>query len=240
MHFKNTIIALLFLFLCSCTEKQTIGNLHIKGNINGLKKGTLYIKKIVDTALVAIDTIKIDGDSHFESHLTIQSPEMYFLVIDRGITNSIDDNLPFFAEAGNISIETQLEGYYNKAKITGSKNQKLFEEYKKINSKFKDERLALTEARLTALRFNKLYRIDSIQKLENILLKRSYLFATNFALNNRNSEIAPYIALSEINDINLKYLDTIRKSMSPKVAASFYGKKLTAYYNERKKLEAQQ
>ena len=55
------------------------------------------------------------------------------------------------------------------------------------------------------------------------------MFATNFALNNRDFEVAPYIALSEIYDINVKYLDTIQKSMSPKVAKSLYGKKLTEY-----------
>jgi hypothetical protein len=47
--------------------------------------------------------------------------------------------------------------------------------------------------------------------------------------------VAPYIALSEIYDINLKYLDTIQKSMSPKVAKSFYGKKLTDYVAKIKK-----
>jgi hypothetical protein len=55
------------------------------------------------------------------------------------------------------------------------------------------------------------------------------LYATNFAINNKNFEVAPYIALSEIYDINIKYLDTIQKSMSPKVAKSLYGKKLTEY-----------
>jgi hypothetical protein len=60
-------------------------------------------------------------------------------------------------------------------------------------------------------------------------IKRKYLFATNFALNNRKFEVAPFIALSEIYDINIKYLDTIQKSMSPQVANSLYGKKLTQY-----------
>ena len=66
-------------------------------------------------------------------------------------------------------------------------------------------------------------------------IKRKYLFATNFAINNKDHEIAPYIALAEIYDINLKYLDTIQKSMTPKVAQSLYGKKLTSYVNDIKK-----
>jgi len=36
----------------------------------------------------------------------------------------------------------------------------------------------------------------------------------------------------------LKYLDTIQKSMTPKIAKSLYGKKLNTLIQERKKLEA--
>jgi hypothetical protein len=53
---------------------------------------------------------------------------------------------------------------------------------------------------------------------------RSYLFA-DFALNNRDYEIAPYIALSEIYDINLKYLDTIQNRCRQKVATSLLWQK---------------
>ena len=34
---------------------------------------------------------------------------MLYLFLDRGQTNSIDNNLPFFAEPGNIKIETTLK-----------------------------------------------------------------------------------------------------------------------------------
>ena len=127
--------------LSSCSKKESNGNLHITGNIKGLKKGTLYIQKIVDTSLVAIDTIKIDGDSNFTSDLEIKSPEMYYLFLDRGVTNSLDNNLPFFAEAGSIDIQTSLEYFTSDSKITGSKNQEKYEEYKKIISPFNDENL---------------------------------------------------------------------------------------------------
>jgi hypothetical protein len=37
----------------------------------------------------------------------------------------LDNNLLFFAEPGDISIETNLENYIADAKVTGSKNQDL-------------------------------------------------------------------------------------------------------------------
>jgi hypothetical protein len=51
--------------------------------------------------------------------------------------------------------------------------------------------------------------------------------------------VSPYIALSEIYDAQIKYLDTIHHSMSPKVAQSKYGKLLTEFIEKRKKEEQQ-
>ncbi|HEY4617023.1 MAG TPA: DUF4369 domain-containing protein [Flavobacterium sp.] len=227
---KKIILAFVSLvLLASCNKNESKTNLHITGNIKGLKKGTLYIQRIVDTALVAIDTITIDGSSAFESDIDLKSPEMLYLYLDRGTSNSLDNNILFFAEPGTINIDTNLESYISAAKITGSKNQDLFEEYKKINSRFTDEKLTLIEQKFNAIKSNNAKAIDSLSAKQDSNIKRKYLYATNFAINNRDHEVAPYIALSEIYDINVKYLDTIQKSMSPQVAQSLYGKKLTEY-----------
>jgi len=181
---KYAIVTLFVLLTFSaCSKKESNGNLHITGNIKGLKKGTLYIQKIVDTALMAIDTIEINGDSHFSSDLDIQSPEMYYLFLDRGITNSLDNNLSFFAEAGSINIETSLEYFNSDAKITGSKNQEKYEEYKKIISRFTDENLSLMELYLDY------YLVYSICK--------------NFAFFGR---IKPLLGLSSLGLIFYKFL----------------------------------
>lgn len=238
---KNSIIAFVtLLLLVSCNKNETKTNLHITGNIKGLKEGTIYIQRVVDTALVAIDSIKIDGNSAFTSDIDLKSPEMLYLYLDRGVTNSLDNNIMFFAEPGTINIDTNLDTFIASAKITGSKNQELYEEYKKINSRFNDENLTLIEDKFKAIKNNNTKAIDSINAKQDSNIKRKYLYATNFAVNNKDHEVSPYIALAEIYDINVKYLDTIQKSMTPKVANSLYGKKLTKYVNDIKKSEEKQ
>ncbi|OYU80876.1 MAG: hypothetical protein CFE23_07710 [Flavobacterium sp. BFFFF1] len=226
----------LCLLMASCAKEKPKGNLQITGNIEGLKKGTLYIKHIKDTSLVAIDTINIDGDSHFESWLELPSPEMYYLVLDRGVTNSLDDKIPFFAEPGKMTIDTKLDQFFTQAKITGSKNQKLYEDYRKILARYTGKNLDLTEILLRKQHAKVTTGVDSITALQNRTTKSQYLFAVNFAKNNGKYEVAPYITLSDIPNIRLEYLEIIYKAMSPKVASSYYGKKLTAFYNERKKM----
>jgi hypothetical protein len=235
---KKSIIAFAAIaLLASCDKKESTDSLHLTGNIKGLKNGTLYIQHIVDTALVAIDSIKIDGNSAFERDIKLESPEMLYLFLDRGVTNSLDNNILFFAEPGNLNIDTNLDNFIYVAKITGSKNQELYDEYKKINSRFNDENLNLVEAQFKAIKRQDQKSVDSIDAKNESNIKRKYLFATNFAINNKDHEIAPYIALAEIYDINIKFLDTIEKSMTPKVAKSLYGKKLTKYVADIKKSE---
>ena len=227
---KKSLLAFVsLLLLASCAKNDSKTNLHITGNIKGLKKGTLYIQRVVDSTLVAIDTITIDGSSAFESDIDLTSPEMLYLFLDRGVSNSLDNNLLFFAEPGNINIETNLDAYLSAAKITGSKNQELYEEYKKVSSRFRDDNLTLLEQKFNAIKSQNTKAIDSLSVKQDSNTKRRYLYATNFAINNKDYEVAPYITLSDIYDINLKYLDTIQKSMTPKVAQSLYGKKLTEY-----------
>jgi len=68
------------------------------------------------------------------------------------------------------------------------------------------------------------------QKLVN-LKKREMFYIINFTINNSNSEVSPFIANKYLNDINIKYLDTIYKSLEESIKNSKYGlilkKKLT-------------
>lgn len=234
---KSIIVLLSIVVFASCSEKKSTKNFVLTGNIKGLKKGTLYIQRINDTVLVAIDTIKINGDSHFTSEFDLQSPEMLYLFLDRGVSNSVDNNISFFAEKGKMNIETSLDFFTADVKITGSKNQELYDEYKKVVSRFVDQDLDLIEKRINALKNNKIEEATRIEEEQKGILKRKYLYTTNFAVNHGDYEVAPYVALAEIYDINLKYMDTIQKSMTPKVAKSLYGKKLNDFIAARKRDE---
>jgi hypothetical protein len=235
---KNQIlVACLITILFSCNEKKQTKNLEITGNIKDLKAGTLILRRIVDTNFVSLDTIKIDGDSHFKIDIDIKEPEMLYLTLNRGATNSMDNNLLFFAEPGKINIETELEYYFAKAKITGSQNQKLYLEYQKIAKKFNEDQLALTELKFLSMKVKNQKKFDSIQNVQDNILRRKYLYAVNFVINNKDHEVAPYVALTEISNVGLRFMDTIEKSLPPKILNSLYGKKLQQLIAQRRVTE---
>ena len=127
---KIVLSLIIVIFIISCKEEApSTKNFVLTGNIKGLKEGKLYIQRIKDTILIPIDSITISGDSNFKSEFDLDSPEMLYLFLDRGVTNSLDNNIPFFAEPGKMNIETSLDFFTADVKITGSKNQELYELY---------------------------------------------------------------------------------------------------------------
>ncbi len=234
---KKSLAALFALtILASCSKEEKKGNLEISGNIKGLNKGTLYLKQVQDTVLVNIDTIVIDGKSDFKTAVDIKEPEVLYLFLDRGETASIDNSLPFFAEAGKMTIDTDLETFYAKAKITGSENQKLLDEYKAVKARFIDQEMEIKVKDMEASIKKKELPATELAKYESAL-KRRYLYTANFAVSHKDKEIAPYVIVAETPNLGLPFMKQVLDALTPKVAESKYGKILKQLYEERLKLE---
>jgi hypothetical protein len=239
---KNLLLACMALFiLASCDKKEEAAaapagtNVHISGNVKGFKQGRLFLARIKDTVATVLDTIDIKGNSSFSSHLKLDSPEMLFLVIDRGSTNSMDDNLRFFVEPGDIKIETTLEAFYADAVITGSENQKLYEEFLQYKKRFTDKNVDLEEMQLNAELKKDFAKLDSVAGQKKRNTDKRFLATANYAFNHPDKEIAPYLAVYEIPEINVKYLIMIDDKLTPKIKASRYGKELKELIAYKKK-----
>ncbi|MCF7569638.1 DUF4369 domain-containing protein [Sabulilitoribacter arenilitoris] len=229
---RLSVIALLFLIV-SCAKKEP--DLIVKTHIKGLKKGTVYLKKVKDTTFITVDSILISGNPEFELHSDIESPEVFYLFLNKN-TNE-DDAIAFFADKGITEINTTLKGFPFNAEIKGSKQQKVWEEYQNIISKLNNRNLELIKEEFEAKKAADSLGLNAINKEYNGLLKRKYLFAVNFALNNKDSEVAPYLALTEIYNANINLLDTINNTLTSKVKASKYGKRLQVFIDEIKDTE---
>jgi len=157
---------------------------------------------------------------------------MYYITLA-----NYDKKILFFAEKGAINITTRLEKFGLDVEIKGSKTQKLLDKYKKMIQKFNDKQLDLIQLNFNAQKDKNKSQLDSIDKVSKSLIKRRYLYATNFAVSHSKSEVAPYIALSDLYNANITLLDTINNSLSKKVKASKYGKKLAKFIADIKKDE---
>ncbi|MCY2687456.1 DUF4369 domain-containing protein [Salinimicrobium sp. TH3] len=227
------LLALAMLAACSSEEK----NLKIQGKVQGLKKGTLYLQKVEDTSLVTIDSVVMKGNETFAFETFIESPQVLYLYLNKKDNNIYDDRILFFAEPGEMTINTTLKKFEDDVVVEGSENQKKLLEYQKMVNRFNTRNLELIQQSVKARQEDNLASLDSANVEYDRLLRRRYLFTVNFAINNKDLEIAPYLAMSEVFDANIKYLDTIYSSLSPKVKESRYGKNLKEFLKERRENE---
>ena len=228
---KRILCGLICMLILACSGKEP--NVIVTGKVVGLKKGTLYLEQIQDTTLVVIDSMLINGEPDFALQAFLDEPEVLHLSL-----NSQSDEFPrvsFFASEGTTTINTTLKRFFHDAKIEGSEQQRLLNEYYANKRKFNDQNLELIKAEFEAK--DDSIKLDSIKQVSDNLVKRKYLYAVNYAMNNKESEVAPYLALSEIYDANLTYLDTLYSVLPKHIADSKYGKQLSEFISDRKKEE---
>ena len=227
---KNYIwFTILALFLASCGNGEEDNKMIVTGNVKGLKKGTLYLQYVPDSTLISIDSIEVQGDGRFQFETKLESPEIYYLYLDKKDNNEFNDRITFFGEPGTITINTNWNTFETKASIDGSATQEKLEEYNEIMNKFHNQSLELMRVAADPDIQSDSIALDSIQRLSDKVIFRGYLYTLNFALNNSDSYLAPYLALTNATNANPVYLDSIYKGLDEEVAASKYGMKLKEY-----------
>ena len=228
---KRILVLLLSVLAFGCNEEVT-SSFTLSGSVKGLKKGTVYLQRYQDSMYVTLDSIQLNGVSTFELHSDITEPEVLFLRLDK---NDNDEGIvPFFADKGITTVETTLKHFNLDAKVTGTPQQEVLDDYLTIMSKMNNQNLDLLKEKLEALKDSDSLELSSIDDYQNNFLKRKYLYTINFALNHTNSEVAPYLALYEVPNTSIRYLDSIYNSLETPIKSSLYGKKLKAYIDLRK------
>lgn len=227
-------IGLLFfaaIVMVACS-KENENTMYLKASVKGLKKGTFYLQKQIDSLIVSVDSVTVNGTEDFMMTDEVLSPEMYYLTLGNS-----SKRVSFFGEKDTVYISSQLDNFAVKAKIKGSANQKLLDGFNEIQEKFKNQRLDLIKAEFEARKINSQDSIDQVVKKLKGWERRKYLYSTNFAVTNADFEVAPYIALTELFNANIGLLDTINNSLTPTIKESKYGKQLDSYISDIKNAE---
>lgn len=220
------IIAILAISVIAFSCSKERGNMVVKGQIKGLKKGKLFLQKLKDTAIVSVDSIELFGDDKFILSDQITSPEVYYLTFEG---NTQEKKLLFFGEKGEITINDNIEQFGFKPVIKGSKNQEILDKFNEVNQKFKLQRLDFIAKDIEARAKKDNEEVKRLETAYKKMVRRRFLYTTNFAVTHNDSEVAPYIALSELFDAHISLLDTVNESLTDKVKKSTYGKQLDKF-----------
>ena len=201
-------------------------------NIKNFKKGNIYLQKISDSTLINVDSIFVTNEKPITLSHDLESPELFYLYLDG---SSIDKRIKFFAEKGNININTSLEKFNSDFIVSGYSSDSVYRDYLKVIRKFNNNTLDLIELSFKLSKTNLKDSLKIVQKNIEALNKRQYLFNLNYAVNNGDSFISPLIAINEFSQSSKVLLDTIRSTMSEEVLASKYGKMFEAIREKKLK-----
>lgn len=220
---KALSLIILSILAISC-GKESDANFTLKGSVKGLKKGVVYLQKDGDSSIVDLDSMTINGQSEFMLHTNIEEPIILYLKMFKN--DGAEHYIPFFADKGVTEINTTLKNFNYDSEIKGSKQQALLDDYLKIISKYNNQNLDFIEKKYLALKAQDSIAADSLSNLASTIVKRKYAYTIQYAINNNDSEIAPYLALYEARKANPIFIDSIYNNLTPRVKNSFYGKKL--------------
>ena len=200
--------------------------------VEGFKKGKIYLQKIKDSVLVNIDSIYVEDDNYLQFKQNIKSPEIFYIALN---ISKNDNRIEFFAENSDIAIKSNLKRFNSDFTVTGSFNDSIYRNYQNIIKKFNYEKLDLIEK---SINLTKMQKFDSVNLIENEIQnidKRKLLYSLNYAVNNGNSSVAPFIAINNFNNNDRLILDTIFRSLDKNVKGSKYGKMLSKLINSKSK-----
>lgn len=224
---KIIFIFVIASFLYSCVNSDK-NNFTLRGKLDGMRKGTVFLKKNINGAFVVIDSINLKGTDVFEFKGYIESPEVFLIATSKKNTYDI----PVFLEQKVITLNSKMNDLLL-AEINGSENQELLDQFNEIMKGFnvKKNELFVNRFNIKDTASNEYKRM--VEKSEHNELRRAK-YIINFALSNASKDISPYIALNYLLYSDISVLDTIDKSMTEEVKSGKYGREFHKFVTQTK------
>jgi hypothetical protein len=225
------LFLLIVIAVLSCETKKP--DLTITGQIDGLKKGKIYLQKVKDSTIVNLDSLELYNTNQFNFDVELNQPEVMYLQLEIDTIDQTDNFIAFFADKGKLEVKAKLDEFSYANLNADYKNQQKFQEYSQNIKRFADQKLDLIKAELEARKANNQDRLDSINKVYNSMTQRRYLYAINFAMNHPDLEVSPYVILNQAEFITPKYLDSVYQSFDKSIQKSYYGQQLNNLVTQR-------
>jgi peroxiredoxin len=197
------------------------GGYIINGTISNKDSGWVYLGHEDSTGFVQ-DSTRIK-DHKFTFMGKVAEPMQYYFMASNG---SDAKPLPFFIEDTTIQITANKDSI-EKAVITGSTSQALYEAYRKSMMPLKMKQQVLYKSYDVAYQEKNKPLMDSIEKAAEQLDKEEHNATIDYAVANPSSIIGAWaIAKDMLYDPDLAMLKKAYTAFSPKVQQSKYGIKI--------------
>jgi peroxiredoxin len=225
---RNVIAIFVFaLMVFSCQMAKD--EFSIKGSIDGVETGKIYLLKIVEGQPQSVDTTDIVGGK-FTFKGKIETPDLRLLRL-----NEQEYLAPFFLDNSSISVSAKKDSL-RISKYKGSPTQDIFQIYMTEVEKLNKDMMALQAKYQNAMSTGNSDEAEKA-KIDGQAMQDNNLYYTkNFVKEHKNSVVSAYITLAMLaGQIDGTELDSIVSNFAPEFSTSEYVVKLKEMIQEQKK-----
>jgi len=210
---KYLFILFVGAMLASCTGNKD--QFTIKGKVNGVDSGMIYLQKFDVDQWVKVDSSKLEkGEFSFKGSSAL--PEMWHIVMDEK-----QIMLPVFVENAGIKVEIYVDSL-DKSLITGSPSHDIYQKYLTMNEsvyKKMDENTMEWKKAKDANDSATMKRTDSVS---NELDKEMKKQLQDFAKANNKTVVSPYLVVRNSWQFELPDLEELLAAMDTSLNGSQY------------------
>lgn len=225
---RNVIAIFVFaLMVFSCQMAKD--EFSIKGSIEGVETGKIYLQKLVEGQPQSIDTADVvDGKFTFKGKIEI--PDFRLLRL-----NEQDYFAQFFLDNASITIKAKKDSLRN-TKITGSPTQDVLQIYLTEMEKLNKDMMALQAKYQNAMSTGNTDEADKARIDGQAMQDNNLFYTKNFVKEHKNSVVSAYITLAMLaGQVDGAELDSIVSKFTPEISTSEYVIKLKEMVQEQKK-----
>ncbi len=226
---KLILILIPFLLIYSCKTVKTEKDYLIKAYITGYFDGEVVLNKVRNGKLIPIDSLHMKKSKFKFKHVKINTPEMFWFVIDKG--NLI---IQFFADPHDMQINADFNNQ-GKLEVQGSKTHAEYVSFLENNSIYENKQLKINEQKDLAYRNNDTSLLKSLDSVSNSIVTEQIEFAEKYAFENNKSYVSLYLTLSNLSDyLKLSELEKIYNNFGDTLKTSPYYLELKDFIRTKK------
>lgn len=225
---KNWFLMLLPAILMACSTNENAYTL--KGEITGYESGMIQMLKREKGLFIAFDsTTVVNGEFTFSGQIDL--PLLIYLKLENQ-----QNQISFFLEPGEIELKANIDDLSN-PEITGSQSQDVYRTFQD-DIKVYDEQLATISKNYTeAEKEGNTEMMEEYSQQHDTTESNKNEYVIRFIHENTNSVVSAFIALRNLNMLDLTDIEEIVAKFDPAISGSTYVFDITERLNKLRNVQ---
>lgn len=224
----RNVLAILVFALAAFSCQSAKDEYSIKGSIDGVDKGKIYLQKLVDGQPKTVDSTELSGGKFsFKGKMDI--PDFRLLRL-----NDREYFAQFFLDDASVTVAAKKDSL-RATKITGSPTNDVFRAYVAEMDKLSKEVMGIQEKYQSAMSTGNADAANKAKIDYQAMMDNNKVFTKNFIKEHSNSVVSAFILLQYASQLESNDVADIVSKFAPEIDKSEYVVKLKELVDEQKK-----